>query len=58
MRCEDICSMVARIILYMYDQYGMRLSKQDLQLFDAWNKMYPVTVWEKERNQRTTYTMG
>lgn len=55
---ENIRGMVARITLYMYDQYGMRLSKQDKQLFDAWNKMYPVTEWEKERNQRTACVMG
>lgn len=55
---ENIRGMVARITLYMYDRYGMRLSKQDQQLFDAWNKMYPVTAWEKERNQRTACVMG
>lgn len=55
---EDIRGMVARITLYMYDQYNMRLSKQDKQLFDTWNKMYPVTEWEKMRNQRTACVMG
>ncbi|MBS7815940.1 endonuclease [Wohlfahrtiimonas chitiniclastica] len=55
---EEIRGMVARITLYMYDRYGMRLSKQDQQLFNAWNKMYPVTEWEKERNQRTACVMG
>lgn len=55
---ENIRGIVARITLYMYDQYGMRLSRQDQQLFDAWNKMYPATEWEKERNQRTACIMG
>ncbi|WP_246782551.1 endonuclease [Wohlfahrtiimonas chitiniclastica] len=55
---EEIRGIVARITLYMYDRYGMRLSKQDQQLFNAWNKMYPVTEWEKERNQRTACVMG
>lgn len=55
---ENIRGMVARITLYMYSRYGMRLSKQDQQIFYAWDKLYPVTEWEEERNQRTACVMG
>lgn len=49
---------VARISLYMYNKYNLRLSDQDRKLFEAWNKVYPVTQWEATRNQRTACIMG
>lgn len=58
MPAPETRGIVARITLYMYDRYNMRLSRQDKQLFDAWNKMYPVSPWEIERNQRTACVMG
>lgn len=55
---QEVRGIVARISLYMYDHYHLRLSKQDRQLFEAWNKSYPVSNWEKIRNQRTACVMG
>lgn len=55
---KEVRGIVARISLYMYERYNLRLSKQDKQLFDAWDKTYPVTQWEKVRNQRTACIMG
>ncbi len=43
---------------YMSKQYGLRLSKQDRQLFEAWNKTYPVQTWERQRNQSVACVMG
>ena len=31
---------------YMRDRYDLNLSRQQTQLFNAWDKLYPVTDWE------------
>jgi deoxyribonuclease-1 len=54
----EIRGMVARTYLYMSDQYSLRLSKQDQQLYSAWNKQYPAERWERQRNQRLACIMG
>lgn len=41
---------VARISLYMRDQHGVKLSRQQEQLFSAWSKSDPVDTWELTRN--------
>lgn len=43
---------------YMSKQYGLRLSKQDRQLYEAWDKTYPVQHWERQRNQTVACVMG
>ncbi|AMB86476.1 deoxyribonuclease [Pseudomonas agarici] len=54
----SIRGMIARTYFYMSKQYGLRLSKQDRQLYEAWHKTYPVQVWERQRNQRVACVMG
>ncbi|MBT0727880.1 deoxyribonuclease I [Rosenbergiella australiborealis] len=49
---------IARITLYMRDRYHLSLSRQQTQLFMAWNKMYPVTAWECQRDQRIAQRQG
>lgn len=50
---------VARAALYMADSYDKyRLSRQQEQLFTAWNKMYPVTEWECVRAKRIEALQG
>ena len=50
---------VARAALYMADSYGKyRLSRQQEQLFNAWNKMYPVDHWECTRAKRIEKLQG
>ncbi|WP_133405713.1 endonuclease [Parashewanella tropica] len=41
---------IARTYLYMQKQYGFRLAKQQLRLFQAWNTSYPVTRFECQRD--------
>lgn len=36
---------IARTYFYMRDRYQLNLSRQQTQLFTAWNKQYPVTAW-------------
>ncbi len=41
---------IARTYFYMRDMYGVRLSKQQRRLFEAWAKQDPVDDWERKRN--------
>ncbi|UUY06637.1 endonuclease I family protein [Pseudomonas sp. J452] len=50
--------MIARTYFYMSERYGLRLSKQEQQLFNAWHKHYPVQAWERQRNQQLACVMG
>jgi deoxyribonuclease I len=43
---------IARAYLYMNKKYGIQLSKAQLKLYQSWNKMYPVSDWEKLRAKR------
>lgn len=49
---------IARTYLYMLDKYKFKLSDKERKLFEAWNKMYPVTSWESERNQQISEIQG
>ncbi len=49
---------IARIYLYMSERYQLRLSKQDRRLYDIWNRQYPVSEWERWRNQRIACVQG
>lgn len=49
---------IARTYFYMRDQYHLRLSRQQTQLFTVWDKQYPVTSWECERDNRIAKVQG
>lgn len=50
---------VARAALYMADSYPKyRLSRQQQQLFEAWDKMFPVDAWECTRAKRIEALQG
>ena len=49
---------IARIYLYMSDQYNFKLSAQQKKLYEAWNKEHPVTPWELERNNKIEKIQG
>jgi len=55
---EDIRGVVARTYLYFNDRYKMKLSKQELQKYQIWNKTHPPTEWEKKRNMRIENIQG
>jgi deoxyribonuclease-1 len=48
----------ARVYLYMAERYKLRLSKQDRRTYEAWSRMYPVSEWERWRNQKVGCVMG
>lgn len=44
---------IARTYLYMDGAYGRyKMSSQQRKLMESWDKMYPVSAWECERNKR------
>jgi deoxyribonuclease-1 len=49
---------IARTYFYMRDRYQLRLSSQQTQLFDVWNRLYPVTDWECTRDNRIAAVQG
>lgn len=49
---------IARIYLYMHQEYKLSMSKTQKKLMLAWNKMYPVTKWECERDQKIAKIQG
>jgi deoxyribonuclease-1 len=49
---------IARIYFYMRDRYNLTLSRQQTQLFNAWDKMYPVSEWECQRDIRIAKVQG
>jgi len=55
---ENVQGDIARTMFYMSHTYGVRLSKQDIQLYTAWNTQDPVDAWEKERNRRIQKIQG
>ena len=55
---EEARGIIARAHFYMEKIYGINLSKQDRQLFEAWDKMYPVTEKECERDRRIFKVQG
>ncbi|MCK9491607.1 MAG: endonuclease [Sulfurimonas sp.] len=55
---EDLRGTIARTYLYFNKQYEMKLSKQEMQKFEAWHKTYPATEWERERNRRIAKIQG
>lgn len=55
---EEVRGSAARITLYMHQQYGLAMSKQDKQLMCAWATRYPVDDWERQRNQRIIHKQG
>jgi len=55
---EQIRGIVARDYLYFNKKYGLKLSKQELKKYKSWNKTYPPSKWEIERNNRIFKAQG
>lgn len=50
--------LTARTTFYMYDKYGLRMSPQQEKILMAWDHSFPVSPWEKERDNRISRIMG
>nr|WP_246616432.1 endonuclease [Thaumasiovibrio subtropicus] len=49
---------IARTYFYMNERYQFTLAKAQRQLLQAWDKQYPVDVWECERDKRIARVQG
>jgi deoxyribonuclease-1 len=55
---ESVMGDIARVYFYMEATYRFNLSRQDRQLFTAWDRMDPPDDWERERNRRIARIQG
>lgn len=55
---DEAKGLVARVNFYMHSHYNLRMSEQQQKLFMAWDKQFPVTAWERERDRRNAKIMG
>lgn len=55
---NEVKGMIARIYFYMHDRYDLRMSDQQRRLMQAWDKQFPVTSWEIERDLKIASRMG
>ncbi len=55
---EEIRGIIARDYLYFYQKYNMKISKQEMKKFKAWNKSYPPNDWEIKRNKLISIKQG
>jgi len=49
---------IARIHFYYADRYNLRMSRQQEQLMMAWDRQFPVSDWERERDRRIAQFQG
>jgi len=57
---EKVRGDIARVYFYMDQKYPGRgiISRKNRKLFEAWNRLDPVSGWEKERNRRIFQVFG
>ena len=55
---DEVKGLVARATFYMYDRYGLSMSRKQQQLLMAWDRQYPVTTNERRWESRTAAVMG
>lgn len=49
---------IARTYFYMEDTYGVKISKKNRRLYEAWDREDPPDAWEMERNRRIQEIQG
>tara|TARA_R110001592_G_scaffold221139_1_gene475779 strand:+ start:2025 stop:2981 length:957 start_codon:yes stop_codon:yes gene_type:complete len=54
----EVRGLIARVTFYMTDRYNLSLSRSQEQMFMAWDRMYPISDWEKLRDSRIAARMG
>lgn len=55
---DDIKGMIARVYFYMHDRYNLNMANAQQQLMMAWDRQFPVSEWERERDRRIAARMG
>ena len=54
----EVRGMIARTYFYMADRYNLSIDESHEARLVAWNRNYPVSEWELERNRRIKAIMG
>ncbi|WP_051559770.1 endonuclease [Marinobacterium jannaschii] len=49
---------IARAYFYMQQRYGLKISRSERRLFEAWNREDPVDRWERKKAQRVSEIQG
>jgi deoxyribonuclease-1 len=55
---NEIKGQIARVYFYMHDRYDLNMANAQQQLMMAWQRLHPVSEWERERDQRIAARMG
>jgi len=55
---EDIRGDIARIYFYMSDKYNINLSNQERRMMEVWDRIDPVSEWERIKNKRVEKLQG
>lgn len=55
---DEAKGFVARVYFYMFDRYGLPMSRQQARILMAWDRQFPVSEWEKERARRIERIQG
>lgn len=55
---DEVKGEAARNTFYMADRYNLQMSDQQERVLMAWDRTYPVSAWEIERDRRIAYSMG
>jgi len=54
----EIRGQIARTYFYMHDRYNLQMSRQQQRLMMAWDREYPVSDWERQRDRRIAKLVG
>ncbi|MCH8544694.1 MAG: endonuclease [Alcanivorax sp.] len=55
---DAVKGQVARITFYMHDRYDLPMADAQQRLLMAWDRQFPVSEWERERDLRIAARMG
>lgn len=55
---DEVKGLFARIYFYVHDRYGLRMSPSKERVLMVWDHRFPVTEWERVRDQRIARVMG
>lgn len=55
---NEVKGMLARVYFYMHDHYDLPMSQQQQRLLMQWDKQFPPSSWEVERDKRIATRMG
>ena len=55
---DEVKGFLARVYFYVHDRYDLPMSESQQRLLMAWDRQFPVSGWERERDRRIAARMG